>query len=87
MKYSCILASLSIVMSPNKFNLSLPIVLEYFDLMILILERTLLVLADVTIKVGVKKALGCEIIRLYTASVLLLVEYLRFSDWILLNGY
>lgn len=87
MKYSCILASLSIVMGTNKFNLSLPIVLEYFDLMIPILERTLLALADVTINVGVKKALGCEIIRLYTASLLLLVEYLKFSNWFLLNEY
>lgn len=87
MKYTCILASLSIVMSMNKFNLSLPIVLEYFDLMIPILERTLLALADVTINVAVKKALGCEIIRLYTASLLLLVEYLKFSNWFLLNEY
>lgn len=87
MKYSCILASLSIAMSTNKFNLSLPIVLEYFDLMIPILERTLLELADVTINVGVKKALRCEIIRLYTASLLLLVEYLKISNWFLLNEY
>lgn len=74
MNYACILASLSIVMSRNKFKLSLPIVLELFDLMILILDRTPLALADVTVNVGMKKALGDEIIRLYTASLLLLVE-------------
>lgn len=56
MKYSRILASFSIVMSTNKFSLSLPIVLDYFDLMNPILERTLLALADVAINVGVKKS-------------------------------
>lgn len=86
-KYWYILASLSIVMSTNQFNLSLPIVLEYFDLMIPILERTLLAFADVSINVGVRKALGCEIIRLYTGSLLLLVEYLKSSNWFLLNEY
>lgn len=74
-------------MSTNQFNLSLPIVLEYFDLMIPILERTLLAFADVSINVGVRKALGCEIISPCTASVLLLVEYLKYSNWFLLDEY
>lgn len=88
MKYSCILASFSIVMSTNKFSLSLPIVLEYFDLMNPILERTLLALADVAINVGVKKSFRMwnnQAVYCQSLAVSGVFENLKLvsSEWIL----
>lgn len=88
MKYSRILASFSIVMSTNKFSLSLPIVLEYFDLMNPILERTLLALADVAINVGVKKSFRMwnnQAVYCQSLAVSGVFENLKLvsSEWIL----